>query len=33
MLNAVVTDRIIKAEDGSENVAIMMVEAGGGKNQ
>ena len=33
VFNIVVAGRIVKAEDGSEDVAIMMVEAGGGKNQ
>lgn len=33
VFNIVVAGRIVTAEDGSEDVAIMMVEAGGGKNQ
>lgn len=33
VFNIVVAGRIVTKEDGSEDVAIMMVEAGGGKNQ
>ena len=33
VFNIVVAGRIVTTEDGSEDVAIMMVEAGGGKNQ
>ncbi len=33
VFNIVVAGRIVTAEDGTEDVAIMMVEAGGGKNQ
>ncbi|WP_175953843.1 polyribonucleotide nucleotidyltransferase [Schaalia sp. Marseille-Q2122] len=33
VFNIVVAGRIVVAEDGSEDVAIMMVEAGGGENQ
>ena len=33
VFNIVVAGRIVTNEDGSEDVAIMMVEAGGGKNQ
>ena len=33
VLNIVVAGRIVTKEDGSEDVAIMMVEAGGGKNE
>ena len=33
VFNIVVAGRIVTDEDGSEDVAIMMVEAGGGKNQ
>ena len=33
VFNMVVSGRIVKGEDGSEDVAIMMVEAGGGDNQ
>ena len=33
VFNMVVAGRIVKSDDGSEDVAIMMVEAGGGENQ